>query len=37
MYAGRCDQISVETAEAKLDCEVPGTLPGKQIMVGVSI
>jgi len=29
-----CRQISIETAQAKLDCAVLGTLAGKQIMVG---
>jgi 5-methyltetrahydropteroyltriglutamate--homocysteine methyltransferase len=29
-----CKQISVETAEPKLDCAVLKTLPGKKIMVG---
>ncbi len=30
----RCNQISIETAQSKLDCKVLETLPGKQIMVG---
>jgi len=30
----RCNQISLETAQSKLDCAVLETLPGKQIMVG---
>ncbi|MBI3371066.1 MAG: 5-methyltetrahydropteroyltriglutamate--homocysteine methyltransferase [Betaproteobacteria bacterium] len=30
----RCQQISIETAQSKLDCAVLGKLPGKQIMVG---
>jgi 5-methyltetrahydropteroyltriglutamate--homocysteine methyltransferase len=34
LAASRCEQISVETAHARLDCAVLGTLPGKQIMVG---
>jgi 5-methyltetrahydropteroyltriglutamate--homocysteine methyltransferase len=29
-----CRQISVETAQSRLDCEVLSKLPGKQIMVG---
>jgi 5-methyltetrahydropteroyltriglutamate--homocysteine methyltransferase len=29
-----CRQISIETAQSKLDCKVLETLPGKQIMVG---
>jgi len=29
-----CRQISIETAQAKLDCAVLAQLPGKQIMVG---
>jgi 5-methyltetrahydropteroyltriglutamate--homocysteine methyltransferase len=29
-----CQQISIETAQAKLDCAVLATLEGKQIMVG---
>jgi 5-methyltetrahydropteroyltriglutamate--homocysteine methyltransferase len=29
-----CRQISIETAEPKLDCSVLESLPGKQIMVG---
>jgi 5-methyltetrahydropteroyltriglutamate--homocysteine methyltransferase len=34
LAASRCDQISIETAQARLDCAVLATLPGKQIMVG---
>jgi 5-methyltetrahydropteroyltriglutamate--homocysteine methyltransferase len=30
----RCQQISIETAQSKLDCAVLGKLPGKKIMVG---
>jgi 5-methyltetrahydropteroyltriglutamate--homocysteine methyltransferase len=30
----RCRQISIETAQSKLDCKVLEGLPGKQIMVG---
>jgi 5-methyltetrahydropteroyltriglutamate--homocysteine methyltransferase len=30
----RCQQISVETAQSKLDCAVLATLEGKRIMVG---
>src|SRR6266567_1226799 len=30
----RCDQVSIETAQSKLDCAVLGKLEGKQIMVG---
>ena len=29
-----CRQVSVETAQSRLDCEVLSKLPGKQIMVG---
>src|SRR5262245_39685902 len=29
-----CRQVSVETAQSKLDCAVLGKLPGKQILVG---
>jgi 5-methyltetrahydropteroyltriglutamate--homocysteine methyltransferase len=29
-----CHQVSIETAQAKLDCAVLARLPGKQIMVG---
>jgi len=29
-----CRQVSVETAQSKLDCAVLGKLEGKQIMVG---
>ena len=29
-----CNQISLETAQSKLDCAVLEKLPGKQIMVG---
>ena len=31
----RCQQVSIETAQSKLDCRVLAQLPGKQIMVGV--
>jgi 5-methyltetrahydropteroyltriglutamate--homocysteine methyltransferase len=30
----RCDQVSVETAQSRLDCSVLEKLPGKKIMVG---
>ena len=30
----RCQQISIETAQSKLDCSVLAKLPGKSIMVG---
>lgn len=30
-----CDQISIETAQSKLDCRVLETLPGKEILLGV--
>jgi 5-methyltetrahydropteroyltriglutamate--homocysteine methyltransferase len=30
----RCQQISIETAQSKLDCAVLARLPGKKIMVG---
>jgi 5-methyltetrahydropteroyltriglutamate--homocysteine methyltransferase len=30
-----CKQISIETAQSKLDCSVLKGLPGKQIMLGV--
>jgi 5-methyltetrahydropteroyltriglutamate--homocysteine methyltransferase len=30
----RCDQISIETAQSRLDCSVLEKLPGKKIMVG---
>ena len=34
-FAGcRCKQVSIETAQANLDCSVLEQLPGKQIMVG---
>ena len=29
----RCRQISIETAQSKLDCSVLAKLPGKQILV----
>ena len=29
-----CDQVSIETAQSKLDCSVLGILDGKKIMVG---
>ena len=31
----RCDQISIETAQSKLDCAVLEGLPGKKILLGV--
>lgn len=31
----RCAQVSVETAQSRLDCAVLARLPGKQILVGV--
>ncbi|HEY7702824.1 MAG TPA: hypothetical protein VIB02_10965 [Candidatus Limnocylindrales bacterium] len=34
LAACACHQISVETAQARLDCEVLATLAGKQILVG---
>jgi 5-methyltetrahydropteroyltriglutamate--homocysteine methyltransferase len=34
LAACRCHQISVETAQSQLDCEVLSRLVGKQIMVG---
>ena len=34
LAACRCQQISIETAQSKLDCAVLGKLPGKKIMVG---
>jgi len=34
LAACSCQQISVETAQSKLDCAVLGKLEGKQIMVG---
>jgi 5-methyltetrahydropteroyltriglutamate--homocysteine methyltransferase len=30
-----CRQVSIETAQSKLDCSVLATLPGKQIILGV--
>ena len=30
-----CQQVSIETAQSKLDCAVLASLPGKKIMVGV--
>src|SRR5258706_9323482 len=30
----RCKQVSIETAQSKLDCKVLEGLPGKQVMVG---
>jgi 5-methyltetrahydropteroyltriglutamate--homocysteine methyltransferase len=30
----RCKQVSIETAQSRLDCKVLEDLPGKQIMVG---
>ncbi len=30
-----CQQISIETAQSNLDCAVLGSLPGKQIILGV--
>lgn len=34
LAAAPCAQISIETAQSKLDCSVLASLPGKQIMVG---
>jgi 5-methyltetrahydropteroyltriglutamate--homocysteine methyltransferase len=34
LAATSCHQVSIETAQSKLDCAVLGELPGKQIMVG---
>jgi 5-methyltetrahydropteroyltriglutamate--homocysteine methyltransferase len=31
----RCDQISIETAQSRLDCSVLAGLPGKTIILGV--
>jgi 5-methyltetrahydropteroyltriglutamate--homocysteine methyltransferase len=31
----RCAQVSIETAQSKLDCSVLSTLAGKKVMVGV--
>ena len=31
----RCAQVSIETAQSKLDCSILGTLAGKKVMVGV--
>ena len=33
--ARRCEQISIETAQAKLDCAVLEKLPSKTILLGV--
>lgn len=30
-----CDQVSIETAQSKLDCKILETLPDKEIMLGV--
>jgi 5-methyltetrahydropteroyltriglutamate--homocysteine methyltransferase len=30
-----CEQVSIETAQSKLDCSVLKTLPGKKIILGV--
>jgi 5-methyltetrahydropteroyltriglutamate--homocysteine methyltransferase len=30
-----CAQVSIETAQSKLDCSILGTLAGKKVMVGV--
>jgi 5-methyltetrahydropteroyltriglutamate--homocysteine methyltransferase len=35
LEATTADQISIETAEAKLDCAMLAKLPGKQIVLGV--
>jgi 5-methyltetrahydropteroyltriglutamate--homocysteine methyltransferase len=34
LAGARCEEISIETAQAKLDCSVLAALPGKRIMVG---
>jgi len=34
LAACRCGQVSIETAQSRLDCEVLAKLAGKQIMVG---
>jgi 5-methyltetrahydropteroyltriglutamate--homocysteine methyltransferase len=34
LAACACQQVSIETAQSKLDCAVLNTLPGKKIMVG---
>ena len=31
----RCAQVSIETAQSKLDCSILGALAGKKVMVGV--
>jgi 5-methyltetrahydropteroyltriglutamate--homocysteine methyltransferase len=35
LSACRCNQVSIETAQSNLDCEVLTGLPGKQILLGV--
>jgi 5-methyltetrahydropteroyltriglutamate--homocysteine methyltransferase len=35
LAACRCQQISIETAQSRLDCSVLAQLPGKQILLGV--
>ena len=35
LAACRCNQVSVETAQSRLDCAVLASLPGKQILLGV--
>ncbi|MEQ8427803.1 MAG: uroporphyrinogen decarboxylase family protein [Gammaproteobacteria bacterium] len=35
LSAATCDQISVETAQSKLDCSILKSLPGKEILLGV--
>ena len=35
LAACACDQISIETAQSGLDCEVLGTLDGKTVILGV--
>jgi len=35
LNASGCDQLSIETAQSKLDCSVLGALPGKTILLGV--
>jgi 5-methyltetrahydropteroyltriglutamate--homocysteine methyltransferase len=35
LAACRCDQVSIETAQSRLDCTVLADLPGKEILLGV--
>lgn len=35
LSATSCDQISIETAQSKLDCSILTKLPGKEILLGV--